>query len=98
MRILIADKFQDHGVAALRDAGCTVLVQPGLKDAALVDAVRESGCNVLVVRSTRVTAEALAASPHLEMVIRTGSGVDTIDVPSATDRVRHQLQPRRSGR
>lgn len=86
MRILIADKFQDHGVAALRDAGCAVTVKPGLKDAALADAVRESGCNVLVVRSTRVGPDVLAASPHLELVIRAGSGVDTIDVDAATAR------------
>jgi len=86
MKILIADKFQDHGVAALRDAGCSVIVQPGLKDAALAEAVRESGCNVLVVRSTKVNADILAASPHLEVVIRAGSGYDTIAVDAASSR------------
>lgn len=86
MKVLIADKFQDHGVAALRDAGCTVIVKPGVKDAALADAVRESGCNVLVVRSTKVTKDILAASPHLELVIRAGSGYDTIAVEAASER------------
>ncbi len=86
MKVLIADKFQDHGVAALRDAGCSVVVKPGVKDAALADAVRESGCNVLVVRSTKVTPDILAASPHLEVVIRAGSGYDTIAVDAATAR------------
>jgi D-3-phosphoglycerate dehydrogenase len=73
-------------VAALRDAGCSVIVKPGLKDAALADAVRESGCNVLVVRSTKVTPDILAASTHLELVIRAGSGYDTIAVDAATAR------------
>ena len=86
MKVLIADKFQDHGVAALRDAGCQVIVKPGLKDAALADAIREAGCNVLVVRSTKVTPEILAASSHLEVVIRAGSGYDTIAVDAATAR------------
>ncbi len=89
MKVLVADKFQDHGVAALRDAGCIVYVKPGLKDAALAEAVRETGCNVLVVRSTRVNAEGLAASPHLELVIRAGSGYDTIDVEAASARGIH---------
>jgi D-3-phosphoglycerate dehydrogenase len=86
MKVLIADKFQDHGVAALREAGCSVIVKPGVKDAALADAVRESGCNVLVVRSTKVTPDILAASSHLELVIRAGSGYDTIAVDAATAR------------
>lgn len=86
MKVLIADKFQDHGAAALREAGCQVIIKPGVKDAALADAVRESGCNILVVRSTKVTPEVLAASPHLEVVIRAGSGYDTIDVDAATAR------------
>ena len=86
MKVLIADKFQDHGVAALHDAGCQVIVKPGLKDAALAEAIRETGCNVLVVRSTKVTPDILAASPHLKLVIRAGSGYDTIAVDAATAR------------
>ncbi|MEK7732405.1 MAG: hydroxyacid dehydrogenase [Planctomycetota bacterium] len=86
MKVLIADKFQDRGVAALRDAGCSVIVKPGVKDTALAEAMRETGCNVLVVRSTKVTPEILAASSHLEVVIRAGSGYDTIAVDAATAR------------
>ncbi len=85
MKVLIADKFQDHGVNTLREAGCEVVLQPGMKDAALADAIRAAGCNVLVVRSTKVTSEHLRATPHLQMVIRAGSGVDTIDVETATE-------------
>ncbi|MDO8632910.1 MAG: hydroxyacid dehydrogenase [Phycisphaerales bacterium] len=86
MKVLIADKFQDHGVGTLREAGCEVFVQPGLKDSALAEAIQKTGCNVLVVRGTKVTGEHLRASPHLELVIRAGSGVDTIDVDAATER------------
>jgi len=86
MKVLIADKFQDQGVRALRDAGCEVLVQPGLKDGSLTEAIRQTECHVLVVRSTKVTADQLRASPQLEMVIRAGSGVDTIDVEAASAR------------
>ena len=56
MKVLIADKFEDSGRAGLKAAGCEVLYQPDLKDAALADAIRDSGAQVLVVRSTTVTA------------------------------------------
>ncbi|MBI4719408.1 MAG: hydroxyacid dehydrogenase [Planctomycetes bacterium] len=86
MNVLIADKFEEEGIAALREAGCAVTIRTGLKDAALADAVRESECEVLIVRSTKVGKEVLAASSALSLIIRAGSGVDTIDVESATTR------------
>lgn len=86
MKVLIADKFEEHGAVALREAGCEVTLEPGLKDEELLKAVGETGCNVLVVRSTRVTADMLVASPNLVLVIRAGSGYDTIDVAAATKR------------
>ena len=86
MKVLIADKFADHGVAAMKEAGCEVTVDPSLKDDALTQAIREAQPEVLIVRSTRVTAEMLDASPAFRMVIRAGSGYDTIDVEAATKR------------
>ena len=86
MKVLIADKFEDEGVAGLRGAGCEVTLDPSLKDEALAKAVSETACDVLVVRSTKVTPDMLGASPNLKMVIRAGSGYDTIDVAGATER------------
>lgn len=83
MKVLIADKFPAAGVHALTMEGCEVFVQPGLKGESLTDAIRAAQCNVLVVRSTQVTADHLAASPFLKLIIRAGSGVDTIDLPAA---------------
>jgi D-3-phosphoglycerate dehydrogenase len=46
-----------------------------------------SGAHALVVRSeTRVTADLMNRAPHLRVVARAGTGVDTIDVPAATRR------------
>ena len=83
MKVFIADAFPEAGVKALNQKGCEVMVKPGLKGAALADAIRASACNVLVVRSTQVSADHLAASPRLQLVIRAGSGVDNIDVRAA---------------
>ncbi len=86
MRILIADKFEQNGIDKLEHLGCSVAFDPGLKGTALIDALQQSGTDVLVVRSTRVTREMLAVAKPLRMVIRAGSGYDTIDVGAAAER------------
>lgn len=86
MNILIADKFESTGIDELRAAGCEVIADASLKGDALTAAVGETRCAVLIVRSTRVTDEMLKASPNLNLVIRAGSGYDTIDVAAATER------------
>lgn len=85
MKVLIADKFEKSGIDALIAAGCEVLFQPDLKDAALGEALAESAAEVLVVRSTKVTEAVLAAS-KLAVVVRAGAGYDTIDVKAASKR------------
>jgi len=81
MNVLVADKFEDVGLEALRETGCKVLYEPSLKDDALKDAVVKSACAVLIVRST-----ALDASDKLNVVIRAGAGYNTIDVDAASRR------------
>lgn len=85
MKILIADKFPETGVAALKELGADVLYEPDLKDQALADAVRDSGADVLVVRSTKVPEPVLAAG-RLGLVVRAGAGYNTIDVRAASAR------------
>jgi D-3-phosphoglycerate dehydrogenase len=85
LNVLIADKFEQSGIDALRHAGCHVLYQPDLKEAALVDAIRDSRAEVLVVRGTVVSAEALEAG-GLALVVRAGAGYNTIDVDAASRR------------
>lgn len=86
MTILIADKLADDAIEALRDAGHTVHVEAGIKGDALTEALRTHAPSVLVVRSTKVTAADLDASSNLELVVRAGAGVDTIDVEAASAR------------
>jgi D-3-phosphoglycerate dehydrogenase / 2-oxoglutarate reductase len=85
MKVLVADKFEQSGVDGLKRAGCDVLYQPDLKDAALAAAIAESGADVLVVRSTAVTAPMLE-SGGLSLVVRAGAGYNTIDVATASRR------------
>jgi len=85
VKVLIADKFEQSGIDGLKAAGCEVVYQPDLKDAALAQALRETGADVLVVRGTNVTAPMLEAGA-LSLVVRAGAGYNTIDVATASRR------------
>jgi D-3-phosphoglycerate dehydrogenase len=89
MKILIADKFPETGLDRLREMGLEVVSEPDLKEKALEDELRRSGPDILVVRSTRVEAAHLDASPSLALVIRAGAGYNTIDVAGASRRAIH---------
>src|SRR5256886_3930048 len=83
MKILVADKFEQSGIDGLKAAGCEVVYQPDLKDAALAQALRETSADVLVVRGTSVTAPMLEAGV-LSLVVRAGAGYNTIDIATAS--------------
>lgn len=84
MKVLIADKFEQRGIGQLRELGADVTIDPELKDDALREAIVGTACKVLIVRSTRVTEPMFAVAKELALVIRAGSGYDTIDVAAAT--------------
>lgn len=79
MKILCADAIASELLQPLRDAGHEVLVEPELDGTSLPDRLTDDSVEVLVVRSTKVSKEALEASPALSMVVRAGAGTDNID-------------------
>ena len=85
MHVLVADTFEQSGIEGLKAAGCGVVYDPDLKDAALEEAIAKTGADVLVVRGTRVTAPMLDAG-RLSLVVRAGAGYNTIDVTAASKR------------
>lgn len=86
MKILVADNIAQSGIDTLESKNHTVYDEPELEGADLIDALSNRKPQILVVRSTRVTAEALEASPNLGLIVRAGAGYDTIDVQGAADR------------
>ncbi|MCA9659338.1 MAG: hydroxyacid dehydrogenase [Myxococcales bacterium] len=86
MRVLIADKFSPQGLATLQGMVDEVIFRPDLKSEELPAALSEAGASVLVVRSTKVTGEAMTATDTLSLVIRAGAGVNTIDLKAASKR------------
>ena len=87
MRILIADSLPADHVDRLRDAGLDVVDRPDLAGDDIAGHL--DGVDVLVVRSTRVDAATLEAGDRLGLVVRSGAGVNTIDVDAAAARGIH---------
>ena len=83
-RVLIADKFEKVGVDGLKDIGCEVVQNADVKAEDLGALIREVDPRVLIVRSKKVSEDAMKAGPRLTLVIRAGAGIDTIDVAAAS--------------
>ena len=85
MKVLVADKFEQSGLDALKAAGCEVIFEPDASGDTLVAAIKKTQAPVLVVRSTQVT-EAMMDAGALSLIVRAGAGVNTIDVAAASRR------------
>lgn len=83
MRVLLADALPDAAVARLEAAGDEVVLRPDLTETDLGSAL--PGVNALVVRSTRVTGEALDTADGLGLIVRAGAGTNTIDTTRAAE-------------
>lgn len=82
-RVVVAEPFDERGIAVLERAGIDVVSCVGAPRARLHEALAEA--RGLIVRSeTLVDSALLASAPRLEVVARAGVGVDAIDVDAAT--------------
>ncbi len=84
MRLLIADKLHPRAVEELRALPLEVEYAPDLTAEQLEQ--RVPGFGILVVRSTPVSAKAIEGARELNLIVRAGSQVSTIDVRAASRR------------
>lgn len=82
MKVLIADKFPENYIEDLKNAGIDVVYSPKLGENDLPNNVEN--INAIVVRSTIVNAQTIENGKDLKVVIRAGSGVNNIDIKTAT--------------
>jgi D-3-phosphoglycerate dehydrogenase / 2-oxoglutarate reductase len=87
MKILIADTFPETYRERLVDDGHECAYEPDITADDLPE--RIPGFEGLVVRSPKVQADTLQASDTLRLVIRAGSGTNTIDSATAAERGVH---------
>lgn len=82
MRLLVADSLHLAPLEELEILGVEINYRPEIGTAELPDALK--GADILVVRSTKVTSEVIEKCPNLNLIIRAGAGVNTIDVAAAS--------------
>lgn len=87
MRILVADAFPEASLTELADRAHDCVYEPDTSSEELPDKL--VGCDALIVRSTKVPAAAIEAADALRLVIRAGSGTNTIDCDAASSRGIH---------
>jgi D-3-phosphoglycerate dehydrogenase / 2-oxoglutarate reductase len=82
MKIIVADKISERGIALLRETGWEVLTPAA---AALPSEIADA--DALIIRSaTKATATLLEKASKLRVIGRAGVGVDNVDVETATKR------------
>ncbi len=86
MKVLIADKLADAGLARFQNyPQLEIEVATGLNEDELCGKIRDY--DAVIVRSAPRITEAVISSGHrLRAIGRAGIGVDNIDVPTATER------------
>ncbi len=85
MKVLMVDKFPGPTLEEIKRLGFELVYSTELKGDALAAEIKKGGFEALVVRSTKVT-EAMVEGTRLSLVIRAGSGYDTIDVAACSKR------------
>jgi len=84
-RILIADSVSDKCIIELESKGFKIDYQTDLSPAKLKQTIKNY--NALIVRSaTKVTSGIIANMDNIEVIGRAGTGVDNIDIESASRR------------
>lgn len=83
MKILFADAVDTTRVAKLERGGHICRIDPSLTADDLPTAIGDA--EIVVVRSTKVTSEAIEAASALAMIVRAGAGTDNIDKVAASE-------------
>ncbi|GAB4291475.1 MAG: hypothetical protein Kow0098_10760 [Ignavibacteriaceae bacterium] len=84
LSVLIADKFPEKYIEQLKAMDLEVTYSPKLGENDLPDAAKQT--DILVVRSTVVNEKTIMDSERLNLIVRAGSGVNNIHIPSANKR------------
>ena len=82
--VLLPEPIRPEGQRVL-EGRVRIVEAPDYTPDTLKKCIREAHGVILRTRA-RITAEMIAEAPHLQVIARTGAGVDNIDVKAATER------------
>lgn len=83
-RVLLSQRIRDEGLDVLK--GCAeVVIAPDPSEKTISQLIGD--VNGVILRTTsRITRQMILSAPHLEVISRTGAGVDNINVKTASER------------
>ena len=85
-KVLVSDKLDEEGLKVLRDEPeIELTVKTGMSPEELA-AFIEPFHGIIIRSATRMTPEVIARAANLKVISRAGTGIDNVDVPSATRR------------
>ena len=85
MKVLISDSMSAIADEVMKESGIEVDVKTGLSPEELKSIIGDYE-GLLVRSATKVTAEILEAADKLKAIARAGTGVDNIDIQTATSK------------
>ena len=84
-KVLLPQPIREEGRKLLEDAGHTIIDGRGFETEDVLADMKEFQPEAMIVRIVPITREVIEANPNLRVVVRHGTGYDTLDVQACHD-------------
>lgn len=81
-KVLMSEKIDDAGIELLKKNGFTVTTSPATDKATMKKEIQDA--YAVIMRSSELPAEVIEAGKQLKIISRNGTGINNVDVTSAT--------------
>lgn len=83
-KVLVVQAIAEEGMHVLEKAGLHAVTPNSLSKGELINKVTD--CAAILVRSAHIDREIIDHAPHLQVIARSGVGVDNIDIRAASEK------------
>jgi D-3-phosphoglycerate dehydrogenase len=83
-KVLLTQKIRDEGLAVL-EGKAEVIIAPDPSEATISNLIQDVH-GVILRTTSQITRDMIASASHLNVISRTGVGVDNVDVAAATEK------------
>ena len=81
-KVLMSEKIDDAGIKLLEDNGFTVTTSPATDKATMASEIKDA--YAVIMRSSELPDDVISAGKNLKIISRNGTGINNVDVESAT--------------
>lgn len=81
-KVLMSEKIDDAGIDLLKDNGFEVVTSPATDIKTMKEQIKDA--YAVIMRSSELPDEVIAAGTNLKIISRNGTGINNVDVDSAT--------------